>query len=67
MKERSADSSKTDCTSQYNPKTRMQHYNSYSDLVQRAVEAEEIEKAFNSHRQDKGKKKLSFSSAKSWF
>ena len=46
-------------------KTRIQYYSSYSDLVQGALEAEEIEKAFSSHRQDKGKKKLSFSSAKS--
>ena len=31
-------------------KTRMQHYDSYSDLVQGALEAEDIEKAFNSRR-----------------
>ena len=31
------------------------------------MEAEDIEKAFSSRQQDKGKKKLSFSSAKSWF
>ena len=31
-------------------KTRMQHYSSYSDLVQGALEAEEIEKTFSSHR-----------------
>ena len=48
-------------------KTRMQQYGSYSDLVQGALEAEDIEEAFSSRRQDKGKKKLSFSSAKSWF
>ena len=29
-------------------KTRMQHYSSYSDLVQEALEAEDIEQAFNS-------------------
>ena len=45
----------------------MQQYSSYSDLVQGALEVEDIEKAFSSRRQDKGKKKLSFSSAKSWF
>ena len=41
-------------------KTRMQQYISYSDLVQGALEAEDIEKAFSSRRQDKGKTKLSF-------
>ena len=31
-------------------KTRIQQYHSYSDLVQGALEAEEIEKAFSSRR-----------------
>ena len=31
-------------------KTRMQQYSSYSDLVQGALEAEDIEKAFSSRR-----------------
>ena len=48
-------------------KTRMQHCSSYFDLVQEALEAEEIEKAFNTCRQNKDKKKLIFSSGKSWF
>ena len=48
-------------------KTRMQYYSSFSDLVYGALEAEEIETAFNSCRQDKDKKKLIFSSTKSWF
>ena len=31
-------------------KTRMQHYDSYSDMVHGALEAEDIEKAFSSRR-----------------
>ena len=47
-------------------KIRMQHYNSYSELVQRALEAKEIKKEFNSRRKDKGKRRIKFSSAKFW-
>ena len=36
-------------------KTRMQHYGNYSDLIQGALEAKEIEKAFSSQRQQQSK------------
>ena len=48
-------------------KTKMQHYNRYFELVQGALAAKKIEKEFSSRRLDKGKKKINFSLAKSWF
>ena len=48
-------------------KTRMQHYNSYYELVQGALKVEEIKKEFSSRRHDKDKKRISFFLAKIWF